>query len=235
MVGGDRALYHRWWDGSAWSSNWEKFDAYCVGTPAAVSWGANRVDVFVIGGDRQCWHLFWDGQSWNGWESLGGQCEYGVAASSGMANQLDVFITGLDQAIYRRSFTGTAWTDWQRIDSTIICAPAAVAYRQNGFYVAGIGPNHNLYFRGTSSAWISLGPYCVDGVAAASWGPDRLDLFTIGEDGAVYQRPWDGSWENWVNLGGRTGYGPAAISRFANILDVFVIGADNACYHKGFG
>ena len=53
MVGGDRAFYHRGWDGSAWSSNWEKFDAYCVGTPAAVSWGPNRVDAFVIGGDRQ--------------------------------------------------------------------------------------------------------------------------------------------------------------------------------------
>jgi hypothetical protein len=87
-----------------------------------------------------------DGQRWNGWESLGGQCEYGVAASSGTTNQLDVFVAGLDKAIYRRSFTGTAWTDWQKINSTIICAPAAVAFQQNGFYVAGIGPDHNLYF-----------------------------------------------------------------------------------------
>ena len=69
-----------------------------------------------------------------------------MAASSGTTNQLDVFVAGLDQAIYRRSFTGTAWTDWQKINSTIICAPAAVAFQQNGFYVAGIGPDHNLYF-----------------------------------------------------------------------------------------
>jgi hypothetical protein len=237
MVGGDRALYHRWWDGSAWSSNWNKFDAYCVGAPAAVSWGPNRVDVFVIGGDRQCYHLSWDGQSWNRWESLGGQCEYGVAASSWTTNQLDVFVTGADQVIYRRSWTGTVWTDWQRINSTSICAPAAVAFAQNDFYVACIGPDHNLYFDNfnpSPTGWINLGPYCLDGVAASSWGPDRLDLFTIGQDGAVYQRPWEGGWEDWVNLGGRTGYGPAAISRAPNIMDLFVIGADHALYHKAF-
>jgi hypothetical protein len=190
-----------------------------------------------IGEDRQCYHLFWDGQRWNGWESLGGQCEYGVAAASWGPNQISLYVTGVDQAIYGRSFTGAAWTPWQRVSSTSICAPAAVAYAQNGVDLACIGPDHNLYVTDDngSTGWTNLGPYCLDGVAAASWGLDRLDLFTIGEDGAVYQRPWEGSFGNWVNLGGLTRYGPAAISRTPNILDLFVIGADNALYHKGFG
>jgi hypothetical protein len=138
MVGGDRALYHRWRDGSTWNSGWEKFDAYCVGTPAAVSWGPNRVDVFVLGLDGQCYHLFWDGQRWNGWESLGGQCKYGCAAASWTTNQIVLFVTGVDNVIYFRSWTGTVWTPWQRVDSSSICAPAAVAYQQKG-------SRHRLY------------------------------------------------------------------------------------------
>jgi len=238
VVGGDRALYHRAWDGSAWSSDWGRFNSYCVGTPAAVSWGPNRVDVFVIGGDRQCYHLYWDGHSWNGWEALGGQCEYGVAASSWATNQLDVFVTGTDQAIWRRSWTGAAWTGWQKVNSGTISAPAAVAYAQNGVDIACIGPDHDLYVNNDSGSgfggWLNTGGYCVDGVAAASWGPDRLDLFAIGEDGAVWQRPWEGSFGNWVSLGGLTTYGPAAIARAPNVLNLFVIGLDHALYHKGF-
>jgi hypothetical protein len=73
------------------------------------------------------------------------------------------------------------------------CAPAAVAFQQNGFYVAGIGPDHNLYFDNFNdssfSGCFNLGPYCLDGVAAASWGPDRLDFFTIGALYPPNQRP----------------------------------------------
>ncbi|HLI71707.1 MAG TPA: hypothetical protein VKV19_18270 [Ktedonobacteraceae bacterium] len=38
-----------------------------------------------------------------------------------------------------------------------------------------------------------------------SWGPNRLDIFDIGTDSAMYHRAWDGSaWypSSWENLGG---------------------------------
>ena len=50
----------------------------CYGTVgpasvAAVSWGANRLDIFGLGTDNQMYHKDWDGQQWSaGWQPLGG-------------------------------------------------------------------------------------------------------------------------------------------------------------------
>src|SRR5205085_1458929 len=38
----------------------------------------------------------------------------------------------------------------------------------------------------------SLGGKLTYGPAVASWGPDRLDVFYRGEDGALYQKYFDG-------------------------------------------
>jgi hypothetical protein len=40
---------------------------------SAVSWSANRLDLFGVATDKNaCLHKWWDGRSWGGWESLGG-------------------------------------------------------------------------------------------------------------------------------------------------------------------
>jgi hypothetical protein len=40
--------------------------------PAAVSWGANRLDVFAVGEDGQMYHKAWDNGSWSpSWDALG--------------------------------------------------------------------------------------------------------------------------------------------------------------------
>jgi len=48
----------------------------CVGDPRVVSWGANRLDVFVIGTDRALHHKWWNGSAWGpsltGYEAMGG-------------------------------------------------------------------------------------------------------------------------------------------------------------------
>ncbi len=68
--------------------------------------------------------------------------------------------------------------------------------------------------------------------AAVSWGPDRIDLFGRGVDGAIYHNYWDGSWHTFESLGGNFIYGPAVSSWGAGRLDVFAIGADGALYHN---
>ncbi len=55
VVGNDRQLYHKWWDGSAWRG-WEGLGGNLYSNPAAVSWGPNRIDVFALGGDHAMWH-----------------------------------------------------------------------------------------------------------------------------------------------------------------------------------
>ena len=39
---------------------------------SVVSWGSNRLDVFVMGTDSALHHKYWDGSSWHDFESLGG-------------------------------------------------------------------------------------------------------------------------------------------------------------------
>jgi Subtilase family/Repeat of unknown function (DUF346) len=74
------------------------------------------------------------------------------------------------------------------------------------------------------------------GAAVASWGPDRLDVFVVGGDRAVYQKAWDADvWhpsDKWTRLGGII-EAPAVVTPEEGRLDVFAIGATNRCvYHK---
>lgn len=41
-----------------------------TGTPAASSWGADRIDVWAPGQDGLVWHRWWDGTRWVDWERL---------------------------------------------------------------------------------------------------------------------------------------------------------------------
>jgi hypothetical protein len=68
--------------------------------------------------------------------------------------------------------------------------------------------------------------------AVVSWGPDRIDLFGRGSDGAIYHNYWDGTWHTFESLGGNFLYGPAVSSWGAGRLDVFAIGTDGALYHN---
>jgi len=51
----DSAMYHKWWDGSAWHG-WESLGGVIIGTPVPVSWGPNHLDVFARGQDGAMWH-----------------------------------------------------------------------------------------------------------------------------------------------------------------------------------
>ena len=45
----------------------------------------------------------------------------------------------------------------------------------------------------------------MDPPTAVSWGPNRLDIFGVGTDHAVYHRRFDGGaggWGGWESLGG---------------------------------
>jgi|GEM_PF-3285765 serine/threonine protein kinase len=67
--------------------------------------------------------------------------------------------------------------------------------------------------------------------AAVSWGPNRVDVFGRGSDGALYHNYWDGSWHTFESLGGNFLYGPAVSTWGPGRLDVFAVGMDSALYH----
>jgi hypothetical protein len=67
--GGDRALWHRWYDTGGWA-NWESLGGILASGPAASTWGAARLDVFMRGTDNALWHDVYASNTWS-WEYLG--------------------------------------------------------------------------------------------------------------------------------------------------------------------
>lgn len=82
MRGGNGNVLHKAWnaDPGEWWPNqtgWQDLGGKIIGFPAAVSWGAGRVDLFVRGSDRRIYNKVWEqerGTWWpnqTGWQDLG--------------------------------------------------------------------------------------------------------------------------------------------------------------------
>lgn len=69
-----------------------------------------------------------------------------------------------------------------------------------------------------------------------TWASNRLDIFGIGTDNAMYHKSWNGSqWSSsWEALGSVFNSSPSAVAWSTNRLDIFALGTDNAMYHKAW-
>jgi hypothetical protein len=205
-------------------------------SPAVVSWGLNRLDVFQRGPAGTLLHKWWDGSAWSAWEDLGGGLNGGPDVASWGANRLDVFIRGTDNALHHKAWTGSGWTGWTNLGGTITADPAAVS-RGPGLidvFVRGTdgGLWHKWYSGGWSSGFSGHGGTLNSSPDVASWGGNRLDVFTRGTDNALWHKWWNGaSWSAWASLGGAIGGGPGAVSWGANRVDVVVRGVSGGLWH----
>ena len=256
VLGTDRALYHKWWNGSAWGpslTGYEYMDGICTSSPQVVAWGSNRLDVFVIGTDSQLYHKWWNGSAWGpsltGYEAMGGVCVGDPRIVSWGPNRLDVFVLGTDRALYHKWWNGSSWgpsvTGYEYMGGVCVGQPEVVAWGPNRLDVFVIGTDRALYHKwwdGSSwgpsvTGYERLGGVCMSAPRAVAWGPNRLDIFVIGTDGALYHKWWDGSaWgpslTGFERMGGICVGEPEVVTWGPNRLDVFVIGTDSALYHK---
>ena len=69
------------WHRAPIGSSFSSLGGILTADPAAVSWGTNRVDVFVRGQDESLFHLDWDANRWSGWSTLGGVLATGPGAA----------------------------------------------------------------------------------------------------------------------------------------------------------
>ncbi len=104
-VGQDGNLYRKWLENSVWNpsaTTWEGMGSYrgvlFNSDPVAVSWGTNRLDVFVSGTDSQIYHLgglvgFSPGLNWEQLPEKTHICSTPAAATWGN-NRLDVVNLG---------------------------------------------------------------------------------------------------------------------------------------------
>ncbi|MBW4506075.1 MAG: S8 family serine peptidase [Scytonematopsis contorta HA4267-MV1] len=217
---------------------WTSLGGFALSAPAAVSWGEDRIDVFIIGQKRQLLRKFWDGTCWSEWEDLGGLFKQGVTVCSWGVNRLDVFAVGADNAMYHKYWDGTCWSEWISLGGLCLSSPAAVSSEPNRIDVFVRADDHAIYRKtwdGTawSSNWESLGGLWIYSPAAVTWSEKRLDVFAIGTNNAMHRKYWDGlNWSAWESLGGTSISSPAVVARGKNTLETFVVGGDNAIYRK---
>jgi hypothetical protein len=256
VLGTDRAMYHKWWNGAAWGPSlpgYEYMGGICNSAPEVVAWGANRLDAFVLGTDSALYHKWWNGSAWGpsvtGYEYMGGVCSSPPRVTSWGSDRLDVFVLGTDSALYHKWWNGSAWgpsvTGYEYMGGTIIGDPKAVAWGPDRLDVFVLGTDRALYHKWwNGSAWGPSvtgyeyqGGVCTSSPEVVAWGPDRLDVFVLGTDRALYHKWWNGSaWgpslTGYEYMGGICASPPTAVSWGANRLDVFVLGTDSALYHK---
>src|SRR5215469_3404740 len=81
--------------------------------------------------------------------------------------------------------------------------------------------------------WESLGGVLESSPRVVAWAPNRLDIFVVGTDSALWHRWWDGSqWGSWESLGGIIVSPPEVVSWNTNRLDIFALGTDHALWHR---
>ncbi|HZI08985.1 MAG TPA: M12 family metallopeptidase [Myxococcus sp.] len=239
-VGEGGTVFHRLWSGRWY--NWLPLGGVAVSSPAAVSWGPGRLDVFVRGADSTLMHKWYDNNTWSAWESLGGCLAHAPAVSSWGAGRLDVFVSNCEGVIYHKWFDANGWSAWENMGATSHDGPAAVSWGPGRVDLFIRGTNNALwqrYFdvsRGGWSTWGQLGGGLSSGPAVASWGSERLDVFVRGLDGAQYHKWFDrvSGWSPWEHQGGGLSSAPAADSRQASAVDTFVAGTDGYLYQKSF-
>ena len=203
--------------------------------PTAVSWSANRIDVFARGPDNALWHKWYDGQ-WSGWESLGGSLASGPDVASWGSGRLDVFVRGTDNTLQHKWYDGQ-WSQWENLGGGLSSDPAAVSWGPGRLDVFARGADNGLWHRWYAngwSGWEGLGGTLASAPDVASWGSGRLDVFVRGTDNTLQHKWYSGQWSGWEGLGGGLSSDPSAVSWGAGRIDVFARGADNGLWHRWY-
>jgi hypothetical protein len=115
----DPGFIEHWWLGNG-GLNVELLGGESFYPPAAASWDANNMDLFVIGTDKAVWNRHnctadcVGITGWGPWVSLGGDSISAPTAWSSAPGILDVFVVGTDENLWNDHWDSTvgAWTGW---------------------------------------------------------------------------------------------------------------------------
>lgn len=104
-------------------------------TPAAVSWGPNRIDVIVRGADYNIYHNAYQDGYWYGWENLGGASTAGAfpTITAYVPNRLDIFAVNdsfhLSHLIWDNAWDPEGWSDMGlSVPTSVAAASTADAF-----------------------------------------------------------------------------------------------------------
>jgi hypothetical protein len=177
------ALVHTWtdrWDadGEEWSENWEVLGTGSMqGSPAAVSWGPGRTDVFVRGGGNELAHKWYANGRWSrGWENLGGTISSSPSATSAGPGHISVIASGMDQQLWEIWYNGVDWIGWEPRWNVIGVGthPSVVSAGWGNLDIAFLGPDRVSLFQQKYSA----GPWTTRSMNS-TFGTDPTSVYWI--------------------------------------------------------
>jgi hypothetical protein len=118
--------------------------------------------VFVHGTDNAVWYKTWNGAAWSSWHSLGGAlaANSGPAATSPSSGVIDVFVQGTTGTVYEKTTTnsGTTWSGWTSLGGALAANSGPAATSESGqVYIAALGTGNVLWWKTTTSSWMSVG------------------------------------------------------------------------------
>ena len=217
--GDDGALWHSWYDGTAWQ--WESIYGLPTSDASVVLSATGQLDVFVRGKDNALWHKVWSG-AWGAWGNVGGVLAGAPAAVSSSPGAIDVFVEGADGGLWDSHFDSSGQR-WINLGGRLAGAPVAVssATATSDAFVRGTDNAvwHASVIGATATVqrWEAVGGQILEEPSAASsttgieTAAAQLDVFVEGVDQALWHAQKTGAnpWA-WEPLGGRLSARPSA-------------------------
>jgi hypothetical protein len=218
-------------------ARWESIGGNVDGTPAAVSWGDGRIDLFARSSDNTLLHEWYDG-GWGGWEEISGAGQVTtdpVAVVSG-SRRLDVIHRGDDESLRHTSYDG----NWET--ASIPATGRGERWEtERNVSIVSWGPGRLDLFARTSSKllhwwmpggtqWagpeeLDMGPvsYLEGDIAAVSVDDERLDVIA-SDDYFIHHFAYDGGWRHFTSMSSPVGAlnQPAVVSNRPGHFDLFV-------------
>ena len=209
--GDDGALWHTWYDGTAWQ--WESIYGLPTSDASIVVSATGQLDVFMRGKDNALWHKVWSG-AWGAWGNVGGALAGEPAAVSSSPGTFDVFVQGADGGLWDSHFD-PAGQRWINLGGHLASAPVAVSSSTGtaDAFVRGTDDAvwHASVIGSTTTAqhWETLGgrileePSAVSNTSGTYTADAQFDLFAQGADRALWHATRTGAnpWA-WESLGG---------------------------------
>jgi len=192
---------HLWANVAALPGNWGDVGSPpngFFGDPSAIVWNNGAgLNVFVLGADGRIWSAYWTGAVW-GWAVL---TQPGFSGPpivfSRSPTTLDVFALGVDRKLYRVAYDGMQWFAPSKLsDFSLYAQPGISSWggdRMDVFFGGDAPQNFQKHLIWSQGRWTTLeglnqlnggvspsfsgGPSGV--TSSVSWGPGRIDAFTI--------------------------------------------------------
>jgi hypothetical protein len=137
-----------------------------------------------------------------------------------------------------------SWHDWKNIAGmSIISNPSVISNGPGKMDIVVLGTDNVLWDKHYDYDWDGWAQLSTSSlvpgdfvpantsIALASWGPERLDVFTNGVDGKLWSNWFDhytGKWHTWQPFDNQFNSSATAFSLGPNKLNVLALGMDNS-------